>query len=1343
MKRVFLSVFFSCFLALDAHAFFFFLGGGSSGNDGSASKPYELIIDGDKRNDDKTSNYYSFYSSVPQSVTVNISDHSGWDPSIGLRLYPLNDDGSCNTSTEIASKSRTDRDFTWDISTEGGKFYCLYAYDSSWGSAWYDIRLTSTTPLKAAVSDSSEYENNSPLTFSVALSKAAPNDVTISYSFTDGTAISGVNYTNTSGTVTIPKGQQSATIDVTLKNTGMSVTKDFTITIASNDITIQNEDATATGTILASQSQTSDNNDDYEGPAICYDTKQQSGLCFFGSCMFYKEITQVRSMVNNVEKIEVKQGLTRGFAFMDVFDDYGIDDVSHSSGAQAKKQSFTSADFYEHHFANIFPSGILYALGNNANINNTPPGGSMNKDQMTSYYNSAIFKFGLFTQYTDIVKYTKDGQTHEEVLQACNPDSHGSFSATKPKLSQCGVFPGLLNSHEGIVFQTGSGITQTIESEENLLFAKTVTDTNNTALCNGSPCQADGIGSSTLLLPAFLSSQETDSVDIPYGVVIAKQQVGILNVTHDSNSEPSNLGRTIFFQAPYSPSYKGRVMLIKGISDHDSYNSSYTYVFKTGDYWIENWDISKTKPITIQTEGRVRIFIKNSFNITLNGALSIRSTSSTTPFYIFVDDAMQTDITGALAIQNGYIYTQGALGLATTNTITLQSGALSSASTLTIHNEAPSSFQSYRQDNDPSADLFATCGGGSAYITGPFDAWDITRDIASTPPTDKNISTKIVNKLFQLSLASLNEQRDAYETKEGVGTIKVALYPKTSSSTINLQKISNEISFDATSHAHVAVSSDFNISKAYKDVVVGFQLCATYEKNTTTDEMFYTLSPYSSCQSDTNIYKCDYETTTPKWHACYSSDNFAVRPDMFVISSTETDFPDQLRSGHEYNITIKANDALGSTSKEYNQAIAQLNLNNTQHWLSNFKHNGDGATLPDPATPTLGGSSFTDGNTTALLAYKEIGLITLHIQDTNWALVDQDDTPQECSGVGAWICADHNITFIPHHFSIKSLKVVNNNDVGNFTYLNNCSNYDNASFKNMSARVEVQIGAENENNQTTKNFSAGNGLYEHSVTVTFKLSNDGKDANTTTITQALLGFDNGIKTIHANESNLSKALRFNFQRQLTNPFGVDANAISSLHVNALYNTVTIEGNISTSTIKNTDKAIFYYGRASASKQRYEDPLTGAVQHNANIYYEIYCFGSTCDKALLPSGARPVYDIRWYKNPTHQPSADGNISAVAQKNGLNHVLASDLVTTTNPSTVKLKYTQSSLYGYPYSTTMEIIPSSWLLDTQDRPNATTNQFQVEFNQATSGWAGKHETNATTKTNAAVIDNRRTMW
>jgi Calx-beta domain-containing protein len=106
---------------------------------------------------------------------------------------------------------------------------------------------------KLVVGDATVLEGNSgttPLTFTVAMVPVSVTDVTVDYATSGGTATAGSDYTGTSGTLTIPAGQASGTITVSVigeKTYEPNETLGLTL---SNPVGATIVAGTATGTIL-------------------------------------------------------------------------------------------------------------------------------------------------------------------------------------------------------------------------------------------------------------------------------------------------------------------------------------------------------------------------------------------------------------------------------------------------------------------------------------------------------------------------------------------------------------------------------------------------------------------------------------------------------------------------------------------------------------------------------------------------------------------------------------------------------------------------------------------------------------------------------------------------------------------------------------------------------------------------------------------------------------------------------------------------------------------------------------------------------------------------------------
>jgi Putative Ig domain len=172
----------------------------------------------------------------------------------------------------------------------------------------------------------------------------------------------------------------------------------------------------------------------------------------------------------------------------------------------------------------------------------------------------------------------------------------------------------------------------------------------------------------------------------------------------------------------------------------------------------------------------------------------------------------------------------------------------------------------------------------------------------------------------------------------------------------------------------------------------------------------------------------------------------------------------------------------------------------------------------------------------------------------------------------------------------------------------------------------------------------------------------------------------------------------------------------------------------------------YYGRTNAPRQRFTTP-EGTVGNPAQalIYYEVHCdITQGCDKSVLQGGvdANNSDDPRWFINANHT-AGFGNAGSINKKGsavGAGEVIGSP-TTGNHQDFTNLIY--DGTRGYPYRTTMENNASNWLIYNKYNPGAVRNEFEVEFINVSSSWAGVQETNTTTDSNAASKTNRRSMW
>jgi hypothetical protein len=700
-------------------------------------------------------------------------------------------------------------------------------------------------------------------------------------------------------------------------------------------------------------------------------------------------------------------------------------------------------------------------------------------------------------------------------------------------------------------------------------------------------------------------------------------------------------------------------------------------------------------------------------------------------------------------------------------------------------------YATYEKDGKYYYTEINPCAGGDepSYLTGPFDAWDTFRDDNTQPPADRNISTKIVNQAFNLSLASLNKDNDAYQNKDGNGTVDVAIYP--ASSTV---AISNHITFNPITTDHIASSDDFNVTQAEKNATVGFKSCSTYVNN------FYTFYDNDACSESNIINDCTTPTTinNPIWRICYATDNFAVRPYSFRLFGLNA----YKRAGEDFNLTIKtvdeANSLLDSGTVDsvngtanYNEPLDNLNINAnfyvpTSAELTQMQTDtgeSNVTSCPSSGSFTFDNNNFTNGNVNGVFRYSETGILRVNISEkigSEFAKVDTDDTNESVRLIKSTnTISDVNdinktnlLLFIPYQFDTNATyKTVNDQ---NWTYISNevnRSTYTTYTTPLQGAYIEYTITAKNKDGNIVQNYTKTcfpdidevnaprvNGL---KLNTTFDLFLDSTIESSRAANVSFYTQDNNGSAIWAPNKNYNFIEGNNTtqewvdQWQFNDGIGksrvyFSINRKTNITTNPIVITVH-DANTSTSWMGNTgatnvfnpaqlDKnATFYYGRAIAGKQRYEVPTDSP--YNANIYYEIFCYGATCNKTLLPPSAKHINDIRWYQNTQHNTSIDGNVSNVFEEGGANRVISSVPNNTTNLTTVNIHY--DGTLGYPYTTTMKVNASNWLIYDENNANATTNSFEAEYNKASSGWSGERETDTTTKAPNTAKTNRRTMW
>lgn len=448
------------------------------------------------------------------------------------------------------------------------------------------------------------------------------------------------------------------------------------------------------------------------------------------------------------------------------------------------------------------------------------------------------------------------------------------------------------------------------------------------------------------------------------------------------------------------------------------------------------------------------------------------------------------------------------------------------------------------------------------------------------------------------------------------------------------------------------------------------------------------------------------------WSDSNSTDRFAIRPDHFEFNPTIL----KLKAGEDYNLTVHARPVTGATDVAgYNQSKAHLTLTVDKRMPAPNDATINNA-LDGNLTFSANDFSFTEGNTSTMgITYNDVGIITVKLEDTNWANVDASDgTPMS----DRTISGESNITFIPFDFNVSNV-VIRDHNGSTFTYL--------ASDNNMSAEISMSITARNKQGLTTLNYS--DNLFEQNISMTPSIRHGGLDANITSPSNQNLDFTNGVATIAWDSNN---TVKFNFDRNISipiNPFDVNGSDTNL----TVIDTDAVRGDANQTA---TGSARFYYGRVHAP-----DYTFSGNHGNATIFYEVYCKDcNAITKANANIGGSESPDsINWYRNTSHI-NRDGNVTTFSSVgstsiNGNSYDTESSGAIATGAET-KLMATATA----PYNDSITMTPSPWLTFMTSTPS-----FTVKF-LGVGQWAGQGTLGRTideTNTSVSRKSNKRIEW
>ncbi len=462
-------------------------------------------------------------------------------------------------------------------------------------------------------------------------------------------------------------------------------------------------------------------------------------------------------------------------------------------------------------------------------------------------------------------------------------------------------------------------------------------------------------------------------------------------------------------------------------------------------------------------------------------------------------------------------------------------------------------------------------------------------------------------------------------------------------------------------------------------------------------------------------YECIASYNTP---VC-SRDNFAIRPKKFMLVPPLGEDMELLTSAKEYNLSLIAKDNRGNPTTDYDITVANnvLDTNQTLYLQDDTIDDSlDGYT-------SWASNDFNITNGSALdvvgIQFTDVGKVNIQVRDTSWSKVDIDDTPQNCDDNGSYICGDINATFIPYEFNITEAHLYNDQN-NSFTYLSDDLN--------MSVHVGLIISALNYEGNVTKNFSAGE--WENPVDVNLTVPTRADLVKNDINSSIKLGFTDGNMTISWDETDSSKNLIFNFDRDKNtaqNPFslnGLDVNLTAkSTYTSSTSDTKDVSGS---GELSDNQNVTFYYGRVHVPDCRFD-----SVDGDATVFYEVYSDqNQTVRNSFDINGSESVDSISWYINTLHNTLSAGNVSRYTALGGVDLEPANSINISNGTETVKV-----TTENLPYKDKINMTSSSWLM-------SNPTDFMVEFYSAGS-WEGQGTKGKTIDLKISKKQNKRLDW
>jgi len=846
-----------------------------------------------------------------------------------------------------------------------------------------------------------------------------------------------------------------------------------------------------------------------------------------------------------------------------------------------------------------------------------------------------------------------------------------------------------------------------------------------------------------------------------FGIDIQNHNIGTSGLNFIKNGATSTKIKLSTTQDVYFPSmiafttelYEPRVCYSQEITQEDPY----TLLVET---WISNMK-KDTNDLNLEDAINVQISLEHdSENLEyINDSTSIKNINEnvyTSKTDVSGDDIVDNDNdtnTTHWRVGTGASVTDGGLIQANPNEeenkkvfVSYKARPLSKGN-VNISNRYRASYKNSSLGLSFNGAYIESCSGdenNSMYIYGPPAKFNVVNENFSNASDINNnldiaLYTQTANKNFNVKILSLDENRTNLEDYSKDVNLSI-IETSTDNTLSNLEK---ELYCNNSTPLTEFTSRKITFSGTTMDV-----------ENINYQKANKNLSFKVTYEDDKNVTK----------HSC-SIDSFAVRPDRFILSAPAGEI--LLTSAKDYNLSlIAAKSDSSSATQDYNLTDINIedafdaNISNIKKYKTfNSNEDVDNTELAGELSLSEEVISILDGmaNDVVGISYDEVGKIKITLEDKTWAKVDIDNGDTDADCYGAYICGEIDLQFIPAKFDLTAMTLNNNNN--GFTYL---ANDLNAS----AATLGVTITAKNDDGNIVKNFK--NAYWENPVDINISLTTpNGMKLNTDAISDTKnLGFSDGVANIIYSDTNSSRNLRLNFDRNITNainPFKIGIEDITLTAISAY----TINGDINktvatTSPSTSGSDATFLYAKAHAREHIFKNN-SGTI----NMFYEVYCDSSckTNNTIIVDNkSSRDLVDtddFRWFINPLHDTSKNGYITEVNEYNGNlgseKVVPHNSIVTGTYNSSIILQ-TTALITEFPFAKDMLLHAPSHLIFGLDE-SATSNSFRVVFgsdtnesdsnkttsNSGVGAWNGNASSNNVRGSNrsGSARTNNRTMW